>query len=442
MAETVERAGLAESDTGWFTACRDIFDKLNTFYNGSIFEPRPELEAVSVSNKVVRDIIRSLAAGRTRPTTSPVLPVEILGTIYERFLGRVVVATEHRVQIEDKPEVRKAGGVYYTPQYIVDYIVENTVERLLDGCRTPEDVARLKILDPACGSGSFLAREPTSALIDWHIRYYSDKERLTKKDLSAAYYDADGSVRLTARLKRQILLNNIFGVDIDPQAVEVTRFSLSLKALEDTRREELSEERDLFRQTVLPDLSRNIQCGNSLIGPDYFTDRMFPDPNELRRVNPFDWHAAFPEVMATGGFDAVIGNPPYVRSINLKESDELLWNLYRSHYQSAASREWDIYLIFVEKGLSLLKPGGRLGYILPNKFLNSQVGENLRSILSARQCVDGIVHFGAFQIFPDVTTYTCLLFLQHDTEESVQVARYAGPLGSDRPSLSLAGRSA
>ena len=221
LAEKVERDGLAESDTGWFTACRDIFDQLNRFYNGSIFEPRPELEDVAVSNKVVRDILRDL-----QPENSPynfaVLPVEILGTIYERFLGRVVRTTDKQVKIEDKPEVRKAGGVYYTPQYIVDYIVQHTVGRLLAECRTPEDVARLKILDPACGSGSFLLGA-YQALIDWHVRYYGDKERLTKRDRTIAYLDSDGRVRLTARLKRQILLHNLFGVDIDPQAVEVTR---------------------------------------------------------------------------------------------------------------------------------------------------------------------------------------------------------------------------
>lgn len=118
LAEQVEKSGLTANDVGWFNACRDIFAKLNQFYNGSIFEPRPELETVTVSNKVVRDII-----GALQPENSPynfaVMPVEILGTIYERFLGRVVRTTDHRVKIEDKPEVRKAGGVYYTPQYIV-----------------------------------------------------------------------------------------------------------------------------------------------------------------------------------------------------------------------------------------------------------------------------------------------------------------------------------
>jgi hypothetical protein len=249
---------------------------------------------VTVSNKIVREVIRDL-----QPENSPynfaVLPVEILGTIYERFLGRVVCATDQRVKVEDKPEVRKAGGVYYTPQYIVDYIVENMVGKLLSACKTPADAAKFRILDPACGSGSFLLGA-YAAIIRWHKTYYGDKEQLTQCDREAAYYDSDCRVRLTAKLKRQILLNNIYGVDIDTQAVEVTRFSLSLKALEDTRRDELYEEVTLFKQTVLPDLRHNIKCGNSLIGPDYFTGQMFPSMDELKRVNPFDGKQEFPIV--------------------------------------------------------------------------------------------------------------------------------------------------
>jgi len=414
LAKTVEQAGLAESDTGWFTACRAIFAQLNRFYNGSIFEPRPELEAVAVSNKVVRDILRAL-----QPENSPynfaVLPVEILGTIYERFLGRVVRTTEKQVKIEDKPEVRKAGGIYYTPQYIVDYIVQNTVGRLLAECRTPEDVARLKILDPACGSGSFLLGA-YQALIDWHVRYYGDKERLTKRDRAAAYGDSDGRVRLTARLKRQILLNNLFGVDIDPQAVEVTRLSLSLKALEDTRREELYDERTLFKQTVLPDLSGNIKCGNSLIGPDYFAGRMFPDTDELRRVNPFDWQQAFPEIMAAGGFDAVVGNPPYgiVFTEGLKR--------YLEHRFPSFIRNNDNYVAFTERAVELLRPNGLFGFIVPNTFLIGPYFDSLKLGLLKTTAVLRIADFGVNQVFEQPNVFTALLFLRRKSGAGPVVA--------------------
>ncbi len=419
LAEQVEKSGLAADDAGWFTACRDIFAKLNQFYNGSIFEPRPELEAVTVSNKVVRAVIRDL-----QPENSPynfaVLPVEILGTIYERFLGRVVRTTDQRVKIEDKPEVRKAGGVYYTPQYIVDYIVENTVGKLLAGCKTPAEVSQLKILDPACGSGSFLLGA-YAALVRWHEAYYSDKERLTQRDRQAAYYDSDGRVRLTAKLKRQILLNNLYGVDIDAQAVEVTRFSLSLKALEDTRRAELYEERTLFQQTVLPDLRQNIKCGNSLIGPDYFSGQMFPSQDEWKRVNPFDWKTQFPQIMAAGGFDAVIGNPPYVRMETFKEIKDYLKTNYACHAERS-----DIYAYFIERAHKVLKTGGLFGMIVSNKFLRANYGKPLRDLIFKSANINRIVDFAGLPVFKGATVRTIIFLSSHEKQK--ETLFYTPPL--------------
>ena len=423
LAETVEKDGLADSDNGWFAACGKIFDKLNRFYNGNIFKPRPELEAVTVANKTVRDIIRSL-----QPENSPynfaVLPVEILGTIYERFLGRVVRTTEQRVKIEEKPEVRKAGGVYYTPQYIVEYIVKNTVGKLLENCQTPADAAKLKILDPACGSGSFLVGA-YAVLIDWHIKYFDSKKKLSVADRADAYYDSDGRVRLTARLKRQILLNNLFGVDIDQQAVEVTRFSLSLKALEDTRREELYEERSLFKETVLPDLYQNIKCGNSLIGPDYFSGKMFPDSDELRRVNPFDWQREFPAIFSSGGFDAVIGNPPYIRMESFKELKGYLKANYLSHDERS-----DLYAYLIEKAHKLLKPCGRFGMIVSNKFLRSNYGKPLREYLKQNVSIESIVDFAGLPVFVGATVRTIVLLSLNKTDNSDKFL-YTPPLPSE-----------
>ena len=408
LAETVEKDGLEQSDSGWFNACRNIFEKLDRFYNGSIFKSRPELEAVAVTNKTVRDIIRSL-----QPENSPynfaVLPVEILGTIYERFLGRVVRTTEQRVKIEEKPEVRKAGGVYYTPQYIVEYIVKNTVGKLLEACKTPADAAKLKILDPACGSGSFLVGA-YAFLIDWHIKYFDSKKKLSAADRADAYYDSDGRVRLTARLKRQILINNLFGVDIDQQAVEVTRFSLSLKALEDTRREELYEERSLFKETVLPDLNNNIKCGNSLIGPDYFSGKMFPDSEELRRVNPFDWQREFPVIFSSDGFDAIIGNPPYVRQETLGDAFK---SYVKEKYDSYAGTA-DLYIYFIEQSLKLLRENGHFGFICSNKWMRSNYGHPLRDLIIKESKIEQIIDFGELPVFQGAATFPAILLLKKE----------------------------
>jgi hypothetical protein len=163
----------------------------------------------------------------------------------------------------------------------------------------------------------------------------------------------------------------------------------------------------LWRERALPDLGNNIKCGNSLIGPDYFADQLLPDEAEMRRVNAFDWEAEFPEIMASGGFDAVIGNPPYIRSQSLGAQQRAY---YREKYASATAT-YDIYVLFVEKSLHLGNERARAGFILPNKFFTTDYGCGLRQILGAGNLVDRIVDFEDAQVFSKAGTYTCLLFL-------------------------------
>jgi hypothetical protein len=142
----------------------------------------------------------------------------------------------------------------------------------------------------------------------------------------------------------------------------VTKLSLLLKVLEGENQDSLERQIKLFKERALPDLGTNIKCGNSLIGPDFYQGKQMSllDSEEAYRINAFDWEKEFPEIIKHGGFDAVIGNPPYVRSITLKETNPLLWEFCRSRYRAASAREWDIYLVFVEKGLSLLKGDGSI----------------------------------------------------------------------------------
>jgi type I restriction-modification system DNA methylase subunit len=408
----------------------ELFEKSDERYNSGIFhfhreKDRPESpDELSANLKVDDDVLKKIIRDLYYPCPYEfsIMPAEILGNVYEQFLGKVIRLTaSHQAKVEEKPEVKKAGGVYYTPSYIVDYIVKNTVGKLCEG-KTPKQIEKLRILDPACGSGSFLIGA-YRYLLDFHRDYYAKEPAKHKK---AIYQGKGKQWFLTIDEKKRILLNNIYGVDIDSQAVEVTKLSLLLKVLENETQESLK----LFHERALPDLGNNIKCGNSLIGPDFYHNQQLTlfDDQQQRKINAFDWQKEFASIFKQGGFDAVIGNPPYVRSINLKETNETAWNFYRTHYHVASSREWDIYLIFVEQCLGFLKATGKLGFILPNKFLNSQVGENLRSLLSKGKHLEKIVHFGAFQIFHGATTYTCLLFLSRRQKEQIEVARYTGPV--------------
>jgi len=342
---------------------------------------------------------------------------DILGQVYERFLGKIIRLTPgNRAVVENKPEIKKAGGVYYTPTYIVDYIVKHTVGELVDGKKPgPRGaVSKLKILDPACGSGSFLIGT-YQYLLDWHRdQYIADGPEKWAKGSKPRLYQVVGSDwRLTTDERKRILLNNIYGVDIDPQAVEVTKLSLLLKVLEDENSETIRKQLALFHERVLPDLGNNIKCGNSLIGPNFYEGQQMSllGEEDMYRVNVFDWEAEFSEIMQDGGFDAVIGNPPYIRIQAMKEWAPLEVEFYKKRYIAASKGNYDIYVVFVEKGLNLLNGRGRFGFILPHKFFNAQYGESLRKLLAAGKHLKEIIHFGDRQVFANATTYTCLLFL-------------------------------
>ncbi len=402
--------------------CRKADDK----YNSGIFHFNKEpgvsetpdriTPKLVVDDKTFRDILRSLYFVHGSPYDFGVMPVEILGTVYERFLGKVIRLTpSHQARVEEKPEVRKAGGVYYTPAYIVDYIVEQTVGRAIAG-KSPRQIAGgrsrppLRILDMACGSGSFLLGA-YQRLLDHCLKWYVDH---TPEDHpKAVYFDARRKVwRLTIEEKKRILTTHLFGVDIDGQAVEVTKLSLLLKALEGEDDATLSTQLELFRDRALPNLADNIQCGNSLIGPDYFTSTLLPDPEEIRRVNPFDWRHAFPAAMQDGGFDCIIGNPPYVRQETLgRAAKEYFAGAYRVYHGVA-----DLYVYFIERAVQLLRPGGLFSYIVANKWMRANYGEPLRRWLQ-EQVIEEIVDFGDLPVFKGATTYPCIIRLAKAAED-------------------------
>jgi hypothetical protein len=450
------------------------------FFNGNLFKPHFS-ETLILGDDWLAGFINDLSDEESLYLFD-VIKVEILGSVYERFLGKVVRPHGKGITVEEKPEVRKAGGVYYTPRYIVDYIVEQTAGKLLDEIsgrgalpRVPESpvgvpsadgtngprgnaalplkdfekrTAALRLLDPACGSGSFLIRAFERVCEHWQKRLTADlREALDshggasvpasrlvsslappaevkaaraawqKKHRHLCWVDeSTGDVHLTVELKRQILTQNIYGVDLDAAAVEVTQLSLYLKMLENENRTTLQRQRELLSDeaeiALLPPLQDNIKCGNSLIASDF---SMMPE--DLVRVHAFDWPVQFAPIMKAGGFDAVIGNPPYIRIQGFPE-DQVAY--FVDKYR-AATGNYDIYVNFVERGLNLLSKSGRLGMILPNKFFRTDYGLGLRKALSEQSAVAGIVDFGAEQVF-EATTYTCLLFLSRSGNGSFNFA--------------------
>ena len=458
--------------------CRKADDK----YNSGLFHFQKEAgvsEApdqitprLAVDDKVFKPIIQSLYFAHGSPYEFKVLPVEILGTVYERFLGKVIRLTAgHQAKVEEKPEVRKAGGVYYTPAYIVDYIVRQTVGRQIEG-RTPAQLAAgtvsssrrlrkgdcpppqqgqspfsettpkrgtvpgpFRVLDMACGSGSFLLGA-YQCLLDHCLKWYIDNgpERFPKAVMNVARPPSGVTAqpgaalgrepsplfdwRLTIAEKKRILLSHVFGVDIDPQAVEVSKLSLLLKVLEGESAETVGNTMRLFHERALPNLSDNIKCGNSLIGPDYFTrdtGRLFsaerPDAEELARVNAFDWKREFPAAFPSpsgrgkgegGGFDCVIGNPPWGAAF-ADTQKPYLRERYKLH-----SGKYESYFYFVEQATKLLSDNGAFGYIIPSFWVSRSQTKPMRDHLFGVLWPRGFVLLPE-NVFQGVTMDSCVV---------------------------------
>jgi hypothetical protein len=403
-----------------------LSQRLAPKYNGLLFNAHPLSEELTIDDAAFRPIVKELHANES-PYRFDVIPVDVLGTIYERFLGdEIRLTTSGRAKVETKPEVRKAGGVYYTPQYIVEYIVENTIGKLLQQCKTPDDVRRLRICDPACGSGSFLLGA-FDALIRWCEAWYAaasnpekdwvltlqpSKNRKKAVTIPLAFKTPEGAVRLTAYAKGRIVQDCLYGVDVDRQATEVAQMSLYIKVLEHLGEEQQHVAQMLdFKEALLPTLSNNIKCGNSLIGSDFSNDDLFGlSDKEQRKINPFDWHHHFPFLKQTGGFDAVIGNPPYVRQELLGEDSKAYFQQHYDVYHGMA----DLYSYFIEQSCKLLNPSGFYGVIVANKWMRANYGEPLRVWLK-KQAIVELLDFGDLPVFESATTYPCILILQQRT---------------------------
>lgn len=378
-----------------YTLLLDIFKKADERYDSSLFRIGFEKD-IQIDDKIIKEIISELYFPKS-PYKFDAISADILGKVYEQFLGKVIRLTSgHQAKVEEKYEVRKAGGVYYTPVYIVDYIVKNTVGELLKN-KTPKQISELSVLDPACGSGSFLIGA-YQYLMDWYRDWYAKNDAKKNEKKKLIYKDNSGGWRLTLEERKRILVSHIYGVDIDKQATEVAKLSLLLKALE------APEQKSLFNERLLPELDKNIKCGNALIGTDYFSGQMLPDTEEMARINPFDWDGkdGFPEIMSRGGFDAVIGNPPYI-SYSGRQSEKLpsvIEKYYRNKY---SSMKWPTtHSLFIEQSVKNISQRFT-AFIIPDQVGHLDGYKSIREIIMKNTKLKDIKYWGE-EVFSDATT--------------------------------------
>lgn len=399
---------------------RTLFDTADQKYDSGLFELLEE-DRLVVSDAVIIEIFQSLYYPNNSYEFGVIDPY-IIGQIYELFLDETLIIQEDgHIEAKEKPEVIDSQGAVNTPKNITDIIVEETLLPLYAN-KTPDEVAQYRIADICCGSGNFLL-SAFEYIVNYHIEYYlnHDKENAERR---GDIYQIAGSTNyiLSYEKKRFILKNNIFGVDIDPLAVEVSKFSLLLKALENSSLEEAEDFHQRMHQRILPNLDENIKNGNSLVNMAYarFDRSIYQNIFLMNKLKMFDWSAEF----GNRKFDAIIGNPPYIRVQNMVHYSREEYDFYKSNYSpyiTAQTDTLDKYYLFIEKGLALLNDGGMLGYIVPHKFMNIQAGAKLREFLTENSHVKKILHFGTHQVFENRSTYTCILVLSKQDNDEFQI---------------------
>ncbi len=451
LRDTLERVGTEGGEL--YDSLGASFIDMNVRYNGYLYHPHFSTE-LKVDGNVLADFIRTLYPP-DGPWDFAAIGDDILGTVYERFLGNVVTVRDGLVEITEKPEVRHANGVHYTPRFIVDTIIRRVIGPKLAG-KTPAQVLDVKILDLSCGSGSFVVAA-LQYLFDYCLAAITAKPSLAdvempdiasgpagkkrKKKSAIAFKGDDGLWYLAPDFRAALLTNCIHGVDIDQQAVEVTVMSLYLKMLESKLPDGWATL--WVEKQLLPPLANNIHCGNSLIDSvdfdAYVTEKhggLFPMNDDVRfRINRFDWTSrtrGFGRLMDSeakektgrGGFDCIIGNPPYIRvqELNKWAPDEC--EFYKWKYLSAREGSYDIYMPFTEKGLSLLSSDGQLGFIMPHKFWQNKHANGMRKLIADGKHLRSVIDFGDQQVFASATTYTAVhVLVKNAASKAIAIAK-------------------
>jgi len=382
---------------------RHIFREYDGYYDSDLFAPHV-VDQVFIESTAIEGIINGLyeIPGGIASYDFSLIDADVLGAVYEQYLGHVATVVKQRAkkaqirmdlgypveptfELTAKKERRKEHGIYYTPRFITNYIVKETVGHFLQESSYNE-ILNMKILDPACGSGSFLIRA-YDELLNYH-----------------AYRRSKSVPELDQYERLPILTRNIFGVDLDMQAVEIARLNLLL--------------RSLAKRETLPSLADNIRQGNSLISgtqeelKGYFGDNW-------QKKKPFNWEQEFKDIMARGGFDVVIGNPPYVGFHGFMDQKDYLKDVYES-----AQGRFDVYLPFIERGVSLLKEGGLLSFICPTNFMKRQHGQALRKFLKSTCKILQIVDFQDQKIFEQALNYTGIFILEKSKPASKHLIMY------------------
>lgn len=418
-ARKIEEDGLLISfkNTGFWDAFKksSYFDFYN-HYDGPLFDRINEIHEIQISNEIFDSLLQLLYY--PSPYRFEVIPTKLLSDIYEIFLSKKLVIENKQVRDEVKSEYSKTRGAVSTPQYIVQEIIRRTIpnSQLYDG--GIENLFSQKILDIACGSGVF-AIEAFDYMEDLFKELFLNSNH---PDFKQYFVETETDVIVNVLGKKAIMDNCIFGVDIDPEAVEVAKMSLSLKIVDASEYAESYNEMGIFGSKILSGIGNNIRCGNSLVESDIL--KQFPSLErnevELLKTNIFDWTGAygFAEIFEQkSGFDYIIGNPPYVEVKHYNDDLPYMHLYIKSKYLSSKNGKVDLAIPFIERAIGLLNPTGRLGFIVQKRFFKTVYGRKMREIITSSNYLDSVIDFETTAIFKGRMTYVALLILDKSSPE-------------------------
>lgn len=416
----LEKEGLLKEFAGndfWekFKTCSyiDFYDR----YDGPMFKRIPPLQSLKISNQVFADFIENLYY--PSPYRFDVIPLKTLSDIYDLYLGYQLVIKDDVVTDELKSEFKKSNGAVTTPTKLVGQVIESTLPTHYLNHHTASQLLNLKVIDIACGSGVFLI-----GIYDYLVKNI-EKKISNGDEFPQKYYTLlNDKAILTIEGRKAIINHCIFGVDINPEATEVAKLSLSLKLIDSYQPKDF-EKVGLLGSQILSGIGINIKCGNSLVGADIETvcPSIKKDIPQLQATNAFDWKSAFPDVFSKGGFDFVIGNPPYVEVKNYNVGLPCMASYIKSVYTSSKNGKIDLAIPFIEKGIQVLNSNGRLGYIIQKRFFKDQYGKSVRKFLTGKNhyLLNGIYDYEENDLFSGRTTYVAILVCDKNSDNNRNV---------------------
>ena len=386
-------------------------------YDGPMFKKIPSLQSLQIDNGVFESFLANLYY--PSPYRFDVIPLKTLSDIYDLFLGYQLVVNGTFVTDELKAEFKKSNGAVTTPEALVNQVIECTIPFNTINNLTIEQIFNLKIIDIACGSGVFLV-----GAYNYLVKQI-EKKLERKQDCDAELYaDLDYPV-LNINGRRKLINNCIYGVDINPEAVEVSKMSLCLRLIDNYSPEDFDTV-GLLGSQILKGIGANIRCGNSLVGTDI--EQHYPtiadNMRELQETNAFDWESSFPAVFENGGFDFVVGNPTYVEVKNYNVGLPHMAAYIKRFYSSSKNGKIDLAIPFIEKGVNLLNANGRLGFIVQKRFFKTEYGKGIRELLTTRKLLNGVHDYEETDLFAGRLTYVAIVVCDNNSANNSHVWYY------------------